>query len=190
MARTGQQASPVLVAWSGEDLLRHLDDALAVYGAAMGYHHDLLATRRGYVAGHTRRAGFRAVATLTPGGRLAGFGYGYLAGPGQWWHDQVLAGLPPQQRHRLADSFELVELHVHPAAQGRGLGTEQLRALLEIAPGRAVLLSTPEADEATSPAWRLYRRFGFADVLRHFHFPGDARAFAVLDRPLRADRPH
>jgi ribosomal protein S18 acetylase RimI-like enzyme len=35
-------------------------------------------------------------------------------------------------------------------------------------------------------AWRLYRRFGFEDVLRHFHFPGDDRPFAVLGRQLRA----
>ena len=49
---------------------------------------------------------------------------------------------------------------------------------------RAVVLSTPEAEEQRSRAWRLYRRFGFVDLLRHFHFPGDERAFAVLGRPL------
>jgi hypothetical protein len=46
------------------------------------------------------------------------------------------------------------------------------------------LLSTPEADEATSRAWRLYRRFGFVDVIRDFTFPGDLRPFAVLGRTL------
>jgi ribosomal protein S18 acetylase RimI-like enzyme len=50
--------------------------------------------------------------------------------------------------------------------------------------GRTTLLSTPEADEQRSRAWRLYRRFGFVDVLRDFHFPGDDRAFAVLGRTL------
>ena len=53
-----------------------------------------------------------------------------------------------------------------------------------------MLLSTPEADEAESRAWRLYRRFGFVDVLRDFRFPGDERAFAVLGRELPlAERP-
>ena len=35
-----------------------------------------------------------------------------------------------------------------------------------------------------SRAWRLYRRFGFVDVLRHVSFPGDLRPFAVLGRTL------
>ena len=54
-----------------------------------------------------------------------------------------------------------------------------------------MLLSTPEADEQTSRAWRLYRRFGFVDVLRDFHFPGDERPFARTrsgPAAARADR--
>lgn len=173
-----------LVSWSPADLMRRLDEVVAVYGAAMGYSAQVLATRRGYVAAHAHRPGFRAVATVTAEGRLAGFGYGHLSGPGQWWHDQVCAALPPEGRHWLVDAFELVELHVHPAVQGHGIGAGQLRALLLTAPGRAALLSTPEADERTSRAWRLYRRFGFADLLRHFHFPGDDRPFGILGRGL------
>ncbi|GGK26166.1 acetyltransferase [Pilimelia terevasa] len=173
-----------LLPWGPGDLLRRLDDVLSVYGAAMGYSPELLATRRGYIAAHAHRQGFRAVASVTDEGTLAGFGYGYLSGPGQWWHDQICAALPRPDRIWLADCFELVELHVHPAAQGNGLGRTQLRALLEAAPGRTVLLSTPEADEATSRAWRLYRGFDFVDVLRGFRFPGDERAFGVLGRPL------
>jgi len=53
-----------------------------------------------------------------------------------------------------------------------------------MADGETVLLSTPEADEQASRAWRLYRRFGFTDVLRDFIFPGDERAFAILGREL------
>ncbi|MCO8276116.1 GNAT family N-acetyltransferase [Actinoplanes sp. TRM 88003] len=174
-----------LVAWQPDDLLRRLDDVVSVYGEAMGYRQELLQTRRGYIGAHVRRAGFRAVATLTTDGRLAGFGYGYTSGPGQWWHDQVRSNLGEGERQRwLADCFEVVELHVRPAAQGHGVGARQLRALLAMAEGETVLLSTPEADEQKSRAWRLYRRFGFADVLRHFHFPGDERAFAILGRDL------
>jgi ribosomal protein S18 acetylase RimI-like enzyme len=82
-------------------------------------------------------------------------------------------------------------LHVRPSAQGYGLGAGQLTALLQLAPGSKALLSTPEADEQTSRAWRLYRRFGFVDLLRHFYFPGDARPFAILGRTLhdRNDAP-
>lgn len=174
-----------LVPWSADDLTRRLDDVIEVYGQAMGYQGELLEARRGYVASHVRRAGFRAVATVSTDGRLLGFGYGYTSAPGQWWHDQVRAALPGDQRPVwLTDCFEVVELHVRPAAQGHGLGASQLRALLGMAEGRTTLLSTPEADEATSRAWRLYRRFGFVDVLRRFYFPGDERGFAILGRSL------
>jgi ribosomal protein S18 acetylase RimI-like enzyme len=152
----------------------------------MGYSVELLQTRRGYVAGHTRRPEFHAVATLDSDDTLLGFGYGYRGQAGQWWHDQVRAALRREARRIwLTDCFELVELHVRPYAQGRGIGARQLAELLSATRQETALLSTPEADEATSRAWRLYRRFGFEDVLRHFHFPGDDRPFAVLGRQLR-----
>jgi GNAT superfamily N-acetyltransferase len=174
-----------LVAWQPDDLLRRLDDVIAVYGEAMGYRPELLQTRRGYIASHVRRAGFRAVATITPEGRVAGFGYGYTSFAGQWWHDQVRSSLDePSRQQWLTNCFEVVELHVRPVAQGHGVGARQLRALLAMADGKSVLLSTPEADEQESRAWRLYRRFGFSDVLRDFLFPGDERAFAILGREL------
>ncbi|GAA0803423.1 GNAT family N-acetyltransferase [Spirilliplanes yamanashiensis] len=180
-----------LVPWQPDDLVRRLPDVVAVYGEAMGYRKELLETRRGYIAAHVRRPGFRAVATLTTDGQLAGFGYGYTSAGGQWWHDQVRSALSDAERRTwLTDCFEVVELHVRPAAQGHRIGSRQLRALLAMAAGSTCLLSTPEADEKTSRAWRLYRGFGFIDVLRDFHFPGDERAFAVLGRelPLAADR--
>jgi ribosomal protein S18 acetylase RimI-like enzyme len=180
-----------LVAWQPDDLLRRLDDVVAVYGEAMGYRKELLQTRRGYIGSHVRRPGFRAVATLTAEGRLAGFGYGYTSAAGQWWHDQVRSALDePSRGYWLSSCFEVVELHVRPVAQGHGVGARQLRALLAMADGGRVLLSTPEADELQSRAWRLYRRFGFTDVLRNFMFPGDERAFAILGRELPlAERP-
>ena len=137
-----------------------------------------------------RRSGFRAVATLGDERRAAGFGYGYVSGarpvvarPGR------SARCGEDQRKRwLTDCFEVVELHVRPDAQGHGLGARQLRALLGMAPGATTLLSTPEADEQRSRAWRLYRRFDFADVLRDFRFPGDdgPSPCSAGDLPLRA----
>jgi ribosomal protein S18 acetylase RimI-like enzyme len=174
-----------LVSWAPDDLTRRLDDVIAVYGQAMGYPRDLLATRRGYIGSHVHRRGFAAVATLDDRDVLRGFGYGYLSEPGQWWHDQVREAIRRDLRAGwLSDCFEVVELHVRPDAQGLGLGAAQLRMLLAMATARTTLLSTPEADERTSRAWRLYRRFGFVDVVRHFSFPGDLRPFAVLGRAL------
>ncbi|MGC4805768.1 GNAT family N-acetyltransferase [Micromonospora sp. DT233] len=174
-----------LVRWTPDDLLRRLDDVVAVYGEAMNYRPDLLEARRGYIATHARRPGFRAVASLSSEGHLTGFGYGYLGTPGQWWHEQVYRALDDDARQRwLTDCFEVVELHVRPPAQGHGLGSRLLTGLLTMAPGSTVLLSTPEADEQRSRAWRLYRKYGFVDLLRHFHFPGDERAFGILGRDL------
>ncbi|NJC69756.1 GNAT family N-acetyltransferase [Planosporangium thailandense] len=170
-----------LVTWQPDDLVHRLDDVIEVYGSAMGYHADLLQTRRGYVAAHAGRPGFRAVATLGDRGGLLGFGYGYTSTPGQWWHDQIRASLRRDNaKGWMSDCFELVELHVRPSEQGQGIGQRQLDALLSGLSHRTVLLSTPEADENVSRAWRLYRRFGFVDVLRNFYFPGDDRAFGIL----------
>jgi ribosomal protein S18 acetylase RimI-like enzyme len=181
-----------LVVWQPDDLVHRLDDVIGVYGAAMGYHPDLLQTRRGYVAAHAGRPGFRAVATLGEYGSLLGFGYGYTSSAGQWWHDQIRASLRRDTgKTWLSDCFELVELHVRPSEQGHGIGERQLRSLLAGVERRTVVLSTPEADENTSRAWRLYRRFDFVDVLRDFYFPGDDRPFAILGRalPLPAHAP-
>jgi ribosomal protein S18 acetylase RimI-like enzyme len=175
-----QQLSPVR--WGRTEILAHLDDVLGVYGAAMEYPRALVDGRRGFLAEHTSRPEFRAVATLDQHGTVLGFGYGYRSAPGQWWHEQVRGGLDRQAYVSwMSDCFELVELHVLPASQGAGIGERQLRLLLDGVRRRTVLLSTPEGE---SRAWRLYRRTGFVDVLRDHAFPGDARPFAVLGRRL------
>jgi ribosomal protein S18 acetylase RimI-like enzyme len=80
--------------------------------------------------------------------------------------------------------FELTELHIHPHAQGRGLGEALARRLLADRAEDHVLLSTPEINGEANRAWRLYRRLGFTDVIRGYHFAGDPRAFAILGRAL------
>ena len=170
--------------WAARDLLEHLDQVLTVYATAMEYPPEVAELRRGFVAAHTQRSEFRAVATFD-GDRLIGFGYGYRSRPGQWWHEQVRGGLDAETYQTwMTDCFELVELHVLPEAQGRGTGQAQLRTLLDGVKRKTVALSTPEGE---SRAWRLYRRMGFVDLLRHYDFPGDDRPFAVLGRNLPLD---
>jgi ribosomal protein S18 acetylase RimI-like enzyme len=124
------------------------------------------------------------------GGRLLGVAYGYRGAPDQWWQQQVVRGLrhfgfPPAEIARLmGDYFELTELHIHPSAQGNGLGEALARRLLADRTEAHVLLSTPEIHDEPNRAWRLYRRLGFTDVIRDYHFSGDPRAFAILGRAL------
>lgn len=171
-----------VVTWSAADLRRHLDTALDIYCAAMGYPPTTGRQRKGYVVVHTQRAGFRATGALDDTGAVIGFAYGYTGAPGQWWHDEVRRGLDDGMAERwLTDPFEVCELHVRPDQQGYGLGQELLTRLLDGCPHATVVLSTPEGE---SRAWRLYRRLGFADVRRSHRFAGDSRQFAVLGRTL------
>jgi ribosomal protein S18 acetylase RimI-like enzyme len=173
--------------WTAREMVAHLDGVLAVYGAAMHYSAGLVEGRRGILVAHTRRPEFRAVGTLDANGRVIGFAYGYRGEPGQWWHEHVSSCLDPAgYRAWLSDCFEVVELHVAPEAQGRGIGEAQIRLLLDGVARRTTVLSTPEGE---SRAWKLYRRLGYLDVLRNLMFPGDERPFAVLGRGLPLDPP-
>lgn len=196
------------------DMERRLGDALGVYVEAMRYPRGTENQRAAMWLEHIRRRGWRGVAVVelgAPGAAAAsdatretqlpsaaelssapllGVAYGYPGAPGQWWQQQVVlglqrGGLPPQEISRLMDSyFELTELHIHPRAQGHGLGEALARRLLAGRPEENVLLSTPETNGEPNRAWRLYRRLGFADIIRRHHFAGDPRAFAVLGRAL------
>jgi ribosomal protein S18 acetylase RimI-like enzyme len=173
--------------------LDRLTEALTVYVTAMGYPRSTVRQRAPLWREHVRRPGWCAVGAIDEYDRLIGLAYGYLGAPGQWWHDEVRRGLIAQNRDGLpwlADYFELTELHVLPDAQGGGLGEQLLRLLVAGCPARSVLLSTPELDpRRPARAWRLYRRLGFADVLRSHHFVGDPRPFAVLGRDLPLPAP-
>jgi ribosomal protein S18 acetylase RimI-like enzyme len=188
------------------DMAHRLGEALSVYVDAMGYPRGTERQRGSMWLEHTRRSGWRGVAAVDvpdsgtwagvpttdrlSDARLLGVAYGYRGAPDQWWQQQVVRGLrhfglPHVEIGRLmSDYFELTELHIHPSAQGNGLGEALARRLLADRPEANVLLSTPEIDHLPNRAWRLYRRMGFTDVIRGYHFAGDPRAFAILGRTL------
>lgn len=178
--------SETVVELTADDLRLRLGEALALYVAAMRYPPSTVQQRAPMWLAHMVRAGWRCVGAYDEQGALAGIGYGYRGASGQWWHEQVRRGLtavapPVAVDEWMGDYFELTELHVRPDAQGRGLGEQLLRGLMSRTTSGTVLLSTPEGP---SRAWKLYRRLGFQDVLRHYTFTGDPRPFAVLGRPL------
>ena len=199
--------STFLIDLPPKDMERRLTDALRVYVDAMRYPRGTENQRAAMWLEHTRRRGWKAVAAVevaegrrSTGDRpdpaelskapLVGVAYGYPGAPGQWWQQQVMlglqrSGLPAPAIDRLMTSyFELTELHIHPRAQGRGLGEALARRLLAGRDEANVLLSTPETNGEANRAWRLYRRLGFTDVIRSYYFAGDPRAFAILGRAL------
>jgi ribosomal protein S18 acetylase RimI-like enzyme len=187
-----------------QDMQRRLSEALGVYVNAMRYPPGTENQRAAMWLEHTRRRGWQAVAAVevdTPAGvepssdelgnaPLLGVAYGYCGAPDQWWQQQVVAGLQrsgypdPEIAKLMASYFELTELHIAPRAQGRGIGEALARRLLSERSEANVLLSTPETNGEANRAWRLYRRLGFIDVIRGYHFTGDPRAFAILGREL------
>lgn len=190
------------------DMERRLGEALKVYVDAMRYPRGTENQRAAMWLEHIRRRGWQGVGVVDApevaegtdaplpsaaelrNAPLLGIAYGYPGAPGQWWQQQVVLGLqrggrPAQEIAGLMNSyFELTELHIHPRAQGRGLGEALARRLLADRAEENVLLSTPETNGEPNRAWRLYRRLGFTDVIRRYHFAGDPRAFAILGRKL------
>lgn len=196
---TAAPARATVVDLEPADLRARLTEALTVYVRAMGYPANTVRQRSSMWDEHSRRPGWHGVAAIEPDGTVAGIAYGYPGARGQWWFEEVRRGLVAHGPGRgldaraaaeqaLADYFELTELHVRPDAQGHGLGEAMLRRLLVSPDSSRVLLSTPESP-AENRAWNLYRRLGFADVLRHYRFTSDPRPFAVLGRDLPLDPP-
>jgi GNAT superfamily N-acetyltransferase len=170
--------------------MREIDALVAVYANAMNAAQELLPGRRDLMRRHATHPAFLALtARAEPGGPAVGFAYGFHGAAGQWWYDAVRTALnaaigPAAAGRWLADCVEVAELHVHSRHQRKGLGTRMLLAVTSGRPERTAMLSTPDRE---SPARRLYRRAGFADLLTGFVFPGGSPPYAVMGAvlPLR-----
>ena len=150
-------------------------ELVGIYLTAMHYPAELAGARSVLWEEHSRRDGFDCVVGVGGDDRVHGLAYGYRGAPGQWWYAEVRRGVSSAALPQLSDFFELTELHVHPAWQGRRLGETLLRRLALRC--------------RRSPARRLYRRLGFGDVLRNYRFTGDPRPFGVLGRELPLEPP-
>lgn len=128
---------------------------------------------------HASRRGFRFVAA-TADDALAGIAYGYLGGPGEWWHDQVSEAMTAEQRELWLrpGHFELVELMVDPAYRRRGLGRALHDEVLRGHEGPAVLSTQTDNREALS----LYRALGWQTVVHEIDLGGGDRMYCILGR--------
>ncbi len=160
-----------------ERVADHLDELAAVW---QGITEERLRT---IIPRHTGRPCFRFLVARSDDGTLAGFTYGYLGGPDQWWHDIVAKAMTEEQRQRWLPPghFEFVELHVRADLQRRGIGGRLHDALLEGLEGPAAVLSTQVDNGA---ALSLYRGRGWAVVVPRLHFTPGGTAFCVMGLDL------
>lgn len=172
--------------------LTWISDGIDIYIRAMNYPPSMISGRESVWIQHTRRVGFCALNAYDQD-KLIGVCYGFTGGnianssqTPTWWCEQVRYGLlqqnyPPVKVQELTRNyFELSELHVDPHYQGQGVGHALVSAMITSIEEPKILLSTPEVSGEDNRAWKLYRRYGFEDVLRNFLFPGDPRPFGVL----------
>ena len=160
-----------------------------IYLDAMDYPRSIRSERIRVWRGEVTSPGFTALAAID-NSHILGVAYGFLGQRERWWDRQLIRALRENNslddaaRDMLRNYFEVAEVHVSPAAQGRGLGTQLLRTLLDAAPAPWALLSTPETAGEANGAFHLYRAFGFTDIARDFYYSGDPRPFAILGRRL------
>jgi GNAT superfamily N-acetyltransferase len=170
-----------VLAVSPLDLVKRVDEAVAIQSAALG---PVSSDRASIFVQHTSYREFRAFGGFL-GDRLVGFTYGTLCEPGQWWHDQIGPALVAAgHQDLLADAYAVTELHVLPEFHGRGLGRALLSTLVRGVPHASTLLSTYDQE---SRARTLYRHLGFVDLVTRFRFPMQFQRYALMGAwlPLR-----
>lgn len=166
-----------------------LDQAVAVFAAALGFprRSARAASFADTVRRHATYHGFRAFGAFDERGKLVGFSYGYASQPGLWWREQIAAPLSPAQRQEwLTDAFELAELHVHPGAQGFGLGSHLHDHLIQSQSHRTAILSVMHRSQR---ARQLYSSRGWQTLIADVRFstePGTPFSLLGLRRPTVA----
>lgn len=116
-------------------------------------------------------------------GAVVGFGYGYTGARGQWWTEHVARSLTAAQRAEWLEPphFEIVELHVRPSLQRRGIGSALLAQLLTRQPHDRALLST---QRGSRKARAFYAKNAWAE-LAEVDFGSGYPPYLVLGKRLR-----
>jgi ribosomal protein S18 acetylase RimI-like enzyme len=147
------------------DPFSHLDELVDIYADALGLARDdvaVLQWRDETLPRHAARDQFVFLGARK-GDRVVGFAYGYRGDYGQWWTDRVAAAMDEPTRREWLDPphYEVVELHVRPECQRRGLGTRLLEELLASQPNDRALLT---ADPSKPQPLPFYTKHGWRQV--------------------------
>ena len=132
---------------------------------------------------HLENPGFRFAAAFQGNNALmVGFAYGRASIPGQYWYQVVRSHLEPVRLAGwLKDSFQVVEMAVVPAWQGRGAGGRLHDRLLEGAGYSRAVLTTLDGQTAAS---YLYQNRGWQLLAGGLRVPGLPRAYKVMGLDL------
>jgi ribosomal protein S18 acetylase RimI-like enzyme len=116
---------------------------------------------------------------------IAGFAYGYTGAYGRWWTEHVARALTALQREAWLDPphWEVVELHVRPARQRRGIGSALLAQLLSRQPHDRALLST---QAGSRKARNFYAKNGWSE-LATVDFGSGYAPYIVLGKRLHLE---
>lgn len=160
-----------------KELARYADDIKRIYREALGYSEEaaeFLMTR----IRKSDEAGLNTVLLgAFEGETLVGFVFGFNLAPQNWWAMQIDSRLP-KDYDWYANTFELNELAVDLAFQGRGIGRSLMEELLAAIPQKNVLLGTKKYDN--DHVIRLYERLGFYTVIDDFKYEGDEYGTSIV----------
>jgi ribosomal protein S18 acetylase RimI-like enzyme len=135
---------------------------------------------------HATRLDYRFLAARAADGTLLGTVYGYTGAYGQWWTDQVAAAMDVETRAAWLDPphYEVVELHVRPRHQRRGIGSALLDELLARQSHERALLT---ADPSRPQPLPFYRKHGW-QPLAEVRFTAGGVPRVVLGKWLPRER--
>ena len=172
------------------DPFAELDTVFAIYCAALNAAttgRQATAWREEVLPRHAARNDFDFLGARE-GADLVGFTYGYTGARGQWWTDLVAGAMDDATRTTWLDPphFEVVELHVRPDRQRRGIGTRLLDVLLAGQPHDRALLT---ADPAGASALPFYERHGWEPLADVELLPGAGTRVVLGRRVVVAAQP-
>jgi len=173
------------------DIVARADDLRRIQDLTMPVPPDTARQRLSWQLTYADRPGFAAFgATDTDAGPvpetdarpLVGFIFGDTSRPGSWWDNHVRPAAEEFGNAEVLDeALEIVELHVDPAHQGRGIGRALLKRLMT---GRDEPWAVLTVIAGNHRAWGLYTSLGFTEMSKPFLFTGHDQPYLLMGRPL------